>query len=124
MANWYTVSDSKVVWAPIGMRRTKTGELKPRFSRIGTRVTMADGSWWFYSFRHGSWTQHFKPVQAMDRLGRPATEAGTPVMLPERKNSYKSWAVVEREFGGRAPGLLAALQTAATAAVEAAETDE
>jgi hypothetical protein len=122
MANWYTVVESKIVWAPIGTIRTKTGEEKPKFVRIGVRVDMADGSWWFYSFRHDSWTQHFKPVPATTRTGQPLVESGSVVMV-NKKNSYKNWAGVCKEFAARSPGIINALQTGVTNALSTGEDD-
>lgn len=122
MANWYTVVESKIVWAPIGVRTLKNGETKPKFVRIGVRVDMADGSWWFYSFRHDSWTQHFKPVPKTDRIGKPVVEYGEIVMV-EKKNNYRNWAAVCKEFAARSPGLVNALQTGVTNALTVAEDD-
>jgi hypothetical protein len=122
MANWYTVVESKIVWAPIGVRTLKNGETKPKFVRIGVRVSMADGSWWFYSFRHDSWTQHFKPAVKTDRLGRPVVEEGKIVTV-ERKNNYRNWAAVCKEFAARSPGLVNALQNGVTDALSGAEDD-
>lgn len=119
MASWYTVVESKISWAPIGVRTLKSGEEKPRFSRIGVRVNMADGSWWFYSFKHDSWTMHQPPLQRLDRLGRPMVEAGKPVFGPERKSRFQNWRAVVREYGGRAPGIVSALQGAVVSALEA-----
>ncbi len=119
MAAWYTVSESKVSWAPIGTRVLKNGDEKPRFSRIGVRINMADGSWWFYSFKHDSWTMHRPGVRLLDRLGRPAVEAGKPVFGPERKLRFDNWNAVVKEYGGRSPGIVAALQGAVESALAA-----
>jgi len=116
------VVESKIVWAPIGVRTLKNGETKPKFVRIGVRVSMADGSWWFYSFRHDSWTQHFKPAVKTDRLGRPVVEEGKIVTV-ERKNNYRNWAAVCKEFAARSPGLVNALQNGVTDALSGAEDD-
>ncbi len=109
--NWLTVKESKLVWAPVGMKFTKKGEEKTRFMRIGVRVDMMDGSWWFFSFKHESWTKHNTPVRKMDRLGRPAVEAGKPVFLPERKDRY-TVLTLHREWDKRRPELVAALERA------------
>jgi len=122
MASWYTVVEAKIVWAPIGVRTLKNGEQKPKFVRIGVRVDMADGSWWFYSFRHDSWTQHLKARPKLDRLGRPLIEYGTVAMQPEVKHKYRNWAAVCKEFDKR-PGIINALQTAVTDALSGAEDD-
>lgn len=99
---WFDVSEATVVWAPIGTTVNKRGEERTRFSRLGIKVEMADGSWWFHSFKHGSFTQHFPLIQASDRLGRPAVDPkGNPVMLPERTNRFANLQAVCREFENR-----------------------
>jgi hypothetical protein len=116
---WFDVSEATVVWAPIGTTVNKRGEEKTRFSRLGVKVEMADGSWWFHSFKHGSFTQHFPQTQAMDRLGRPAVDPkGKPVMLPEKVNRFSNLRSVFKEFENR-PQFVQNLTTAlATAMVE------
>jgi hypothetical protein len=109
--DWFTVKESEVVWAPIGLMTNKKGEQKTRFKRIGVRVRMMDGSWWFFSFVHKSWTKHNKLVQRLDRLGRPMVEAGKPVFLPERKDRY-TIAGLHKEWASRRPELIRALEGA------------
>jgi hypothetical protein len=118
MANWYTVVESKISWAPIGTRTMKNGEEKTRFSRIGIRINMADGSWWFYSFKHESWTLHQPGRQELDRLGRPHFVGGKPVMGPERKTRFANWRAVLKEYDAR-PSIVASLQSAVEAALTA-----
>lgn len=117
---WFTTTDSKETWAPIGTYTNKNGETKVKFKRIGIRVDMADGSWWFYSYTHGTWTKHWPKVQKMDKLGRPATEGGKPVFLPERKDRY-TVAGLHKEWASRKPELVSALETALSKAEEPAE---
>lgn len=110
--NWFTVQDKEIVWAPIGTYTNKKGETKTRFIRIGVRVKMADGSWWFFSFKHSSWTKHNTLVRKMDKMGRPECDArGEPVFLPERKESYTPFQF-QKEWGKRKPELVAALENA------------
>lgn len=110
--NWHTVNSSELVWAPVGVYVNKKGETKTKFIRIGVRVKMADGSWWFFSFRHSSWTKHNTLVRKMDRLGRPACDPkGQPIYLPERKENY-TVTQLHREWGSRKPELVAALENA------------
>ena len=103
---WFTVKESKVVWAPVGTRTLKNGEEKTRFLRIGVRVDMMDGSWWFYSSKHKTWTKHHSRTQATDMFGRPNGE-----LLPERKENYTSWKLY-KEWASRKPELVAALEGA------------
>ena len=110
--NWHTVNNSDIVWAPIGTFVNKKGETKTRFIRIGVKVQMADGSWWFFSFKHSSWTKHNTLVQKMDKLGRPeTTPQGEPVYLPERKERY-TVRELHKEWGVRKPELVSALENA------------
>jgi hypothetical protein len=110
--NWFTVQDKNLVWAPIGTYTNKNGEVKTRFIRIGVKVKMADGSWWFFSFKHSTWTKHNTRVQKMDRLGRPEFDPqGNPVLLPERKENY-TVNTLHREWGKRKPELVSALESA------------
>jgi hypothetical protein len=109
---WFTVKESRLVWAPVGTRVLKNGEEKTRFLRIGVRVDMMDGSWWFFSFKHGSWTKHWPRKSDTDMFGRPNGE-----LLPEKKDRYTSWQLY-KEWGGRKPELVSALEGAVAAAAE------
>lgn len=119
--NWFTVKSSDMVWAPIGQFVTKKGELKTRFVKLGIKITMMDGAWWFYSFKHGSWTKHWVPVPKMDKLGRPLVEGGKLVYLPERKETYRSYEALQKEWGTRKPELIRNLTAALETALEPAE---
>lgn len=118
--NWHTVKNSELVWAPTGTYTTKTGEVRTKFTRIGVRVTMMDNTWWFFSFKHESWTKHNTPVQRLDRLGRPMVEGGKPVYLPERKERY-TVRELHKEWGTRKPELVVALETAVAENTEGEE---
>ena len=112
MANWYLVSESKIVWAPIGEVTKKDGTTRPKFSRLGIKITMENGTHWFYSFRHGSWTLHNKPVRKTDALGRPAFEdigKKVPAFHPPKTTRWGSWSELQKEFSKRSPNLLSAL---------------
>jgi hypothetical protein len=109
--NWFTVKEVQLVWAPIGTFFNKKGEEKTKFLKLGVKITMGDGTHWFYSFKHDSWTKHHLPVRKLDRLGRPAVEGGKPVFLPARKERYTTLQL-QREWGGRKPELVAALHAA------------
>lgn len=109
---WFTVKESKMVWAPVGVRVLKNGEEKTRFLRIGVRVDMEDGSWWFFSFKHKTWTRHHPRRMATDMFGRPNGN-----LLPERKENYTSWKLY-KEWGGRKPELISALEGAVAEAEE------
>lgn len=118
--SWYVVTESKVVWAPIGTYTTKKGETKTKFKRIGVRVDMQDKSYWFYSFTHDSWTKHWPLTRKLDMLGRPAVEGGKPAFLPERKDRY-TVAGLRKEWLARKPELVSALENAVNAANEPEE---
>lgn len=107
--NWFTIKETQLVWAPVGTYVNKKGETKTKFIKLGVKATMMDGSWWFHSYKHGSWTKHWPLVQKFDRLGRPAVEGGNPAYLPERKDKYTE-RELHKEWGSRKPELVAALQ--------------
>jgi len=109
--NWFTITETQLVWAPIGTYVNKKGEEKTKFLKLGVRIKMADGTHWFYSFKHNTWTKHNLPVRRMDRLGRPMVEGGKPVFLPARKENYTE-TQLQREWGKRKPEFVAALQNA------------
>lgn len=120
---WFTVEESKVVWAPIGQYVNKKGETKTRFKRIGVKIKMQDGSWWFFSFTHETWTRHLPLVRKMDRLGRPEVDPqGKPVFLPERKDSYTT-PKLHREWGDRKPELVRCLENALVESEESESED-
>lgn len=111
MKPWFTIRSAQLTWAPIGTFVNQNGELRTKFIKIGVKITMEDGSWWFYSFKHDSWTKHWPAVRKLDRLNRPAVEAGKPVYLPERKDNYSHKQFV-REWGKRNKDFVLAMATA------------
>lgn len=111
MSPWFTINETQLVWAPIGTFTNKNGEMKTKFIRIGVKIKMADGTHWFYSFKHASWTKHHLPVRKMDCMGRPAEEAGKPVYLPAHKERYTE-TELQREWGKRKPELVKSLYSA------------
>jgi len=115
--DWYCVSESKVVWAPIGTFTNKKGEVKTKFKRIGLKVNMADGSWWFFSFVHSTWTKHWPLTRKSDMLGRPMVEGGKPVYHPERKDRYTVQGL-RKEWLARKPELVSALENALVSSSE------
>jgi hypothetical protein len=118
--SWHNVVESKIVWAPVGKKALKNGEERQNFIRIGIRFNMGDDSWWFYSFRHKSWTYHFAPVPKTDRLGRYMFENGKPVTTEGQKNHYKNWEEVLGDFHSRSPKLISSLSNAFDSVLEAA----
>ncbi len=71
------------------------------FVRIGVRVEMADGSWWFQS-KKGSWTHHFTDMER-----DPFDDS---LLRVERKDTYSPHKL-RREWGGE-PGFMEALDEA------------
>jgi len=117
---WFTIQSFQLTWAPIGVFADKNGETKTRFIKIGVKITMDDKSWWFYSFKHNSWTKHWLLTRKLDRLGRPAVEAGKPAYLPERKDSYSHTQFV-REWGKRNKKFVIDMATAVNDSQKTAE---
>jgi hypothetical protein len=111
---WFTVKESKLTWVPISYTNKK-GETKTKFKRIGVRIDMEDGSWWFYSFVHNTWTQHYPRTVKKDFAGRPVLEYGKPCLMPERKETYTPLTLY-REWAKRKPELINALEGAKNSA--------
>ena len=107
---WNTLAASKVVYFPLA-HKGKDGEEKIRFMRVGIRVDMVDGSWWFLHFKRGSWSHHRPRVQSLTRWGTPAVEmmTETPILVAESKDSYPNFGAVVKEWGVRSPMLIDAL---------------
>ena len=97
-----TIKSAKVVFVPIGTKLNKDGELKTVFVRMGIRVDMLDGSWWFKHFRAGTWTHHW------DGLESGSCFPFAPVKV-ERKQSYSRIAL-EREYAGNRRKMIVALE--------------
>jgi hypothetical protein len=116
--NWFTVLDAKVSYFGFKAINAK-GEEYAKWIRLGIRINMADGSWWFHHFKTSSWTRHWPLTQAINKQGKPATElGGKPIMLPEKKDQWGNWEKLAKEFGNR-PKLLTALQEGVVMAYEA-----
>lgn len=105
-----TVVSAKVVYVPFEVKAKDGGE-DTKFARMGVRVNMADGSWWFHHYKRGSWTQHYPLIAKTYPWGGTITDprTGKPEYLPERKNSYEGFVDVLKEFGQRSPFLPQAL---------------
>ena len=115
-APWLRVTESKVSWFLLGGKskskpKSTDKDHKPCWIKMGVRINMADGSWWFFHYKYGSWKKHWTRVQATNRLGQPAFDGDKPIMLPERTESYKDQATLEKEWT-RMPELVSALLTA------------
>lgn len=111
MSAWRTVAEAKVVYFPLVAGKKKDGEDKIIFIRVGIRIEMADGTWWFHHFKFGSWTHHF---MGADKQGTGFYASQSKQV--ERKESYTPKAL-QREYGGR--GLVEALESGVQQALEA-----
>lgn len=115
-----SVLSAKVVYVPFPVAAKDGGEDDTRFARLGIRVNMEDGSWWFNHLKRGSWTQHYPRSILTNPWGGIVTDArtGKPELLPERKESYPSFVAVLRQFGRTAPLLPQALLAGVDVALE------
>lgn len=76
---------------------------------VGTKITMADGSWWMYSRKHGTWTKHEAGLPQFHKSGSPLLgDDMKPVVGKERKESYGTSARLQCTMG-HCPRLLSAL---------------
>jgi hypothetical protein len=112
MSAWTIPVAQRVVYTP--PEEDEDGNKIRRGFPIGVRIDMQDRSWWFCSFRSGSWTQH----QA-DAWAKPATQRSDDrgSYFPGGKFSYPSMSAVEKEYGQRAPHLSMLLQAAYDVAI-------
>lgn len=107
---WRTIVEAKVVYFPLTF--IKDGEEKTTFIRVGIRINMEDGSWWFMSFKFSSWTRHYMGADKQG-VGFYASQS----KQVERKESYTP-ASLKREYRDR-PQLLETLETGVAMALEA-----
>lgn len=102
-----TVVDASIVKTMINARE---GKGKRPFV-VGTKIVMADGTWWLYSRMHRTWTRHQAGLPAFHKSGSPLLgDDMRPVVGKERVESFGSMAKLERTMG-HCPKLLDALRT-------------
>lgn len=93
----------KVSYAPMMATRTKKDGTEvdhQRFIRIGVRVQLEDGVWWFFSDRAKSWTQHLPGLPLYWRNGSPKLDnKGKQQIGPERKHRVLNDSKLIEEFG-------------------------
>lgn len=68
-----TVTASKVSYAPIQSKK-KDGELD--FMRLGVKIELSDGNWWFYHFKFQSFSKHEPDTPITNKSGSPVYEPG------------------------------------------------
>lgn len=109
--NWYTANTSKVVYAPIWADGAEDSDQPARFARMGVRVDLADGTYWFYHFKAGTWTHHWYGVKQERWFHQPEQV--------EYSKAY-TFKALRREYRGR-ECLIVALLEAHDQAIEADE---
>ena len=90
---WYTVSGAKVVSCPI-RKIDENGKEKTFFIRMGIRVDMVDGSWWFNHFKYKTWSRHYV---AKKTVGKGYNAVSVPVDCTDSYTQSK----LEREYATR-----------------------
>jgi hypothetical protein len=82
--SWKTLVDAKISYFPFDTGRlNKHGEPIIRFIPIGIRCEFADGSWWFSSYKTGSFTKHWTGSAPAGRGFN-----GLTVVPVERKDTF------------------------------------
>ena len=99
--SWTVVSDAKVVWACRDSINSK-GEETQSFFKVGIKIEMANGDWWFNHLKTKSWTHHYKGMTVVGKGFNAHSES------VEKKDSYSPLSL-KREFSSR-PKLLSALE--------------
>lgn len=80
-----------------------------RMMVIGTRIDMADGSWWLYARRPGTWTKHEPGLPERHRSGSVVRDTANKVVTtPERVTKYGKTSELHRTMK-HCPALLHAL---------------
>lgn len=92
-------TEAKVVYAPIGMKPNKNGEMKQSFVRLGIKVTFDNGvkidgetgpnGYAFYTFRHDSVSITRPAMPQRDSLNRVVKVKGKIQWEEQPKNSNK-----------------------------------
>ena len=108
---------SKVVYVPLPSRKDPD-ELV--FKRIGVRVELSTGEYWFHMFRTGTYTRHIPGRPITDWAGNVQYDQRTGELLvrPESKESYGNWKIVKRTFKHCYP-LLDSIEDGIQAALDA-----
>lgn len=100
------VTDAKVVKTLINYKG------KQVMFRVGTRIELSDGTWWFRSRPtrrvHSTWTKHSPGLPLYHRSGTPVIENGKHAVGPERVEKFGTDKNL-RSTMGHCKALLAAL---------------
>lgn len=113
----HTVLNSKVVYAPF-TKKTKDGEESKRFVKIGVRINLDSGQWWFFHFKFGSWTKHTPGPLLTYKSGSPMYESDgvTQCRGEERISRYANETKMIEAFS-KCPGYLEMLGDAVADAI-------
>lgn len=109
----FTVKDARVVKTLINYKG------KQVMFRVGIRIELSDGSWWFRSRParrvHSTWTKHMPGLPLYHRSGTPVMENGKHKLGPERierfgtdKNLRKSMGHCKALLNALSDGLMLA----------------
>ena len=102
------VTNAKVQYIPNGTYIDRNGEEHVKFMRVGTRIELANGEWWFCTSR-GAWTRHTVGPIRRHNSGSPVLmDNGEPERMAGRIESYRNDTRL-REAYGHCPKLINAL---------------
>lgn len=95
---WKEIVDSEVA-----KRLITTKDGNEVMARVGVKIYMNNGGWWFVSRRYRSWTYHFPIRQKLDKFFKPVFDKNRqPVMAAEMKNRW-SEEEFKRDFAKQSP---------------------
>jgi len=75
--------------------------------RLGVRIQLQDGEWWFYSTKHQTWSRHLPGDKLFHRSGSPITDPqGVQQYGPDKKDGpwkgddklAATWGHVKKPF--------------------------
>lgn len=117
-------TEAKVVYAPIGMKPNKNGEMKQSFVRLGIKVTFYNGvkvegqtgpaGYAFYTFRHDSVSITRPAMPQRDSLNRVVMKNGK-IQWEEPTKSSRKMKDFEKNF---APPFVALVKIGMVAAIQ------
>lgn len=112
--NWLKVTEAKVSYVVFTKKDRETGEKKPCSlpNRLGVKITLGDGTWYFYHFRYESWTQHTPGNVKCYASGTPMTDPqGNVLRHPERIARWDNDFKFRKAFA-HCPKLIAVIEAA------------
>lgn len=114
-----TVTASKVVYAPVQSKKKDDDGIS--LIRLGVRIELSDGNWWFYHFKYESFSKHVPGALKTTKSGSPVWEPGGTKQARENEKitRYGKRDELVKRIPGAANELLTLLDRGIASALEA-----